>query len=62
MPDFHLIDHGSIALLDPLSDDARAWCARHLPDDATRWGDAYAVERRYLHGVVEGIVGDGLVI
>lgn len=62
MVDFHLIDHGSIALLDPLSDDALAWCARHLPDDAPRWGSAYAVEARYVDDIVEGIAGGGLVI
>lgn len=58
--DFHVYDQGSIVLLEPVTDDAKAWCARHLPDDAPMWGNAYAVEHRYVEDILDGIAEEGL--
>lgn len=60
MTDFHIIDHGSIAVLSPLSVDAKDWCDEHLPEDAQRWGGGYVVEPRYLGDIVDGACADGL--
>lgn len=58
--DFELSDHGSIALIRPLTDAARDWCSDNLPDDAMTLGDAYAVEPRYAMDIAEGFIADGL--
>jgi hypothetical protein len=33
----------------------------HLPEDATSWCDAIAVERRNIGEIVRGAITDGLV-
>lgn len=59
--DFELSDQGSIALVRPLTDAARDWCAGYLGDDDTMMmGDAYAVEPRYAVDIAEGIYEAGL--
>jgi hypothetical protein len=61
-PDFRYQNHGSIYLLQPLSAEAIDWADEHLPDDAPRWGGAYAIEPRYLVAILDGIHNDGLSI
>jgi hypothetical protein len=58
--DFDLHDAGSLIMLEPVTDDAKAWCARHLPDDAPMWGNAYAVEHRFIEDILDGIDQEGL--
>ena len=58
--DVDVADHGSVVLLQPLSDAARDWLGDHLPEDCQRLGDAYAVEPRYVGAIVEGLREDGL--
>jgi hypothetical protein len=53
-------DQGGLFMLTPVSDAAQAWVEEHLPDDTPRWGLALAVEHRFIAGIVEGIVADGL--
>lgn len=60
MPDFELTNHGSIATLKPLTDEARDWIADHIPDDAQFWNDAVAIEPRYVDQILHGIYNDGL--
>ena len=60
MFDFHVNDAGSLVMLEPVTDDAKAWCARHLPEDAPTWGNAYAVEFRYIEDILDGIKQEGL--
>jgi len=55
-------NHGSICLLRPVSDAGREWCTEHLPEDATTWGGAIAVEPRYIGPIADGAVADGLVV
>jgi hypothetical protein len=63
MPDFAVQNHGSIVLLEPLTDEAIDWCNEHLPEDATRWGrDSYVVEPRYVGAIVDGFTEDGLTL
>ena len=61
-PDFSYVDHGSIVVLDPRSEGARAWCRDHLPEDCPRMGYAYAIEKRYFGDILDGIDGDGFRI
>ena len=61
--DFVLIDHGSIVILDPVTDAALEWCYEHLPEDAPRWGRVgYAIELRYIHEIADAAVRDGLTV
>ena len=60
--DFRVFDHGSIILLHPVSELARAWVYEFLPEDALWHGSSVCVERRYLVDVVDCIVEAGLTL
>ena len=63
--DFHLENHGSLFLLRPLNSVAKDWMDEHLPIDNPEtqfWGDAIVIEPRYVGPIVDGIIGDGLVL
>jgi hypothetical protein len=63
--DFKLENHGSLFLLRPLSSVATNWIREHLAMDNPEtqfWGDAIVIEPRYVAPIVDGIVGDGLVL
>lgn len=62
MTDFRFANHGSIAILTPLTEVADEWVAEHLPDDAMRWAGGVAIEPRYVEPILEGLQGDGLAI
>ena len=60
--DFVLTDHGSIAVLRPVTDEAREWVDENLPDDAQWFGRGVVIEPRYVGDIVEGILNDGLTV
>lgn len=60
--DFAVINCGTIFLLHPLTQDADNWSDEHLPEDALRSGNAYAVEHRYIEDIVSGLIADGLTV
>jgi hypothetical protein len=63
--DFRLENHGSLFLLRPLNPVAQNWMTENLPVDNPEtqfWGDAIVVEPRYVAPIVDGIIGDGLVL
>lgn len=62
MTDFTLRDHGSLAVLTPVSAEACDWAAAHLPDDAMGWAGGTVIEPRYVPDIVEGILCDGLTV
>jgi hypothetical protein len=59
--DIHLIHHGSIIMLPPLTPAARGWVQDHLPEDAMRFGRGIAVEPRYIDDIADGAEADGLI-
>ena len=61
-PDFRCENHGSIFLLYPLSRSARSWIEENLPSDAQRFGNAIAIEHRFVWAILEGIQNDGLEV
>lgn len=61
-PDFRISNHGSIFLLAPETDAAKAWVEEHLPEDRTSWCGATVVEHRYIEDIARGIVADGLTV
>lgn len=55
-------NHGSIMLLEPISEHAKTWTSANIPDDAPMFGNAYAIEPRYIGAIVDGMSADGLVV
>jgi hypothetical protein len=54
---------GSVYMLRPQSDAAKAWFDAHL--DVESWqmlGDAVAVEHRFYPAIVRGLINDGLSV
>ena len=60
--DATIADHGTIALLTPLTREAEEWCDEHLPEDAMRHGQAYAVEPRYVPPILVGLSEEGFAV
>ena len=61
-PDFFCENHSSIFLLYPLSPSAHSWIKDNLPSDVQWFGQAVAVEHRFIWPILEGIQNDGLVV
>jgi hypothetical protein len=61
-PDFQVQNHGSIFLLEPITNAAVAWIDEHLPSDHMLFGACVVVEHRYIADIVEGAVAAGLVV
>jgi hypothetical protein len=53
--DFALSGGETVYLLHPLTCAAHAWIADHLPADFLRFGDAIAIEWRYIRAAVGGL-------
>lgn len=60
--DFEVRNHGTIAVFQPLTNEAREWAESCLPDDVTRWGGGYVVEHRFVRDLVAGLESDGLSV
>lgn len=58
--DFHVMNHGSIITLAPITPAAADWCDEHLGEDAMMFGNAYAIEPRYFGDIAMGYQDDGL--
>lgn len=54
-----LENHGSIWLLRPLDNAAKEWLSETAPSDAQFFGDALAIEPRYVDGVVDAFTSVG---
>lgn len=63
MADLQVEDHGSIVLLRPLTDAGEQFIEERLDnEEAQYWGNAIAVEPRYVGDIVQGAQGDGLEV
>lgn len=60
--DFTVSGGGTIYLLHPNTLKAQVWVNEHLPEDRQTFGNAVAVEHRYIGDVVDGIRSDGLTV
>jgi len=58
--DFQITYHGSISTLAPLTPEAEDWVQENLPTDVMWFGNAVAIEPRYLDAIVTGILEAGL--
>jgi len=61
-PDFRCENHGSLFLLFPLTQHAHSWIEEHLPEDVQWFGNAVAVEHRYIWTILGGIQDAGLAV
>jgi len=65
MTDFIFANHGSICLLTPVSDDAKAWIDLHVldgNDEVQMWGGGVTIEPRYVWPILEGIADAGMTV
>ena len=60
--DFSVQNEGTIFLLIPHTDSAKAWIEEHILEDAQRFGGSVVVEHRYILDIVNGIKNDGLEV
>ena len=58
--DFAVVNHGSIMLVTPVSEEAVDWINEHVPE-GQYFGNALCVEPRYIHSLVIGMEDAGLV-
>jgi hypothetical protein len=52
----------TVYLLLPITTAAFEWIDEHISEDAPRFGEAIAVEHRYIRDIVDGARNDGLAI
>jgi hypothetical protein len=61
-PDFICENHGSIFLLRPVTPAAFDWIDSHLCSDRQVFGNAIAIETRFVWPIILGIQDDGLAV
>ena len=61
-PDFFVYGGGTLYMLLPKSEAAKAWVSENLPADAQTLGRAIAIEHRYIGPILDGINDAGLVV
>jgi hypothetical protein len=63
MTDFTVENHGSVFLLQPHTPEATDWVTQNLNvEHWQKFGNAVAVEHRYIVDIVDGVQGDGLTV
>ena len=60
-PDFVFQDHGSVGVLTPMTDAARAWIESNV-EVAQTWAKGIAIEARYVGPVLAGLADAGLEV
>lgn len=61
--DFLINDQGTIVLLTPQSEAAKAWATEHIHAEPWQmFGPAYAIDHRFAQAILDGIEADGLTV
>lgn len=55
-------DGGSLFLVTPETDNARAWLDEHVSEEATWFAGSLVVEHRYIENLMAGIQYDGFTV
>jgi hypothetical protein len=55
-------NHGSLFLIDPLTEKASQWIDEHVHADAQYFGSKLVVEHHYIENLVLGMVEDGIEV
>lgn len=58
--DFRYTNHGSVCLLEPVTEAARKWVVERIMPEAQWFGRSIAIEPRYVSPILAGIHDDGL--
>ena len=58
--DIFVQDEGSIVVLYPHTPNGEEWMEMHMPEEAPRWGQGYAIEARYVSDILVGLIEGGL--
>jgi len=53
--DVLVVNHGSVVIMNCMSERALRWASDHIPEDAQWMGKGFAVEPRYVDLIVEGM-------
>lgn len=61
-PDVRVQYEGTLVLLHLLTDASREWVEEHVSEDRQMWGDAVAVEPRFVTDLIAGMQADGLEV
>ncbi len=62
-PDIIIRDEGSVFLVKPVSDAGRQWIDTNLQTEPWQWlGEALGVEHRFITDIIDGMLGDGLIV
>lgn len=60
-PDVRVANHGSIILIEPVSDEAKTWVESFVATDM--WmGAAFACEPRMASDIISGMINEGLLV
>ncbi len=62
VPDVYIENQGAIFLVRPVSAAALAWISEYVADDAHWFGNALAVEHRFIADLVLGMIAAGLQV
>ena len=63
MSDVRIENHGSVAIIQPVSAIGNEWVESNLVNDETVfWGGGIVAEPRYIEDVVRGMQHDGLTV
>jgi len=61
-PDFYFFNGGSVCLLRPITEAAKAWVDDCVCLDEWQSANSVAIEHRYVVDILRGIANDGLVV
>jgi hypothetical protein len=62
MPDFRLLNAGTIAVLTPCSTAAEDWVDEYIDPDHQEWAGGVVIEHRFVLDILNGIDGVGLTV
>jgi hypothetical protein len=61
-PDYLFTNHGSICLLQPLTERAKDWLDENIASEHMYWAGALVIEPRYVDNLVIALRDTGLTI
>ena len=61
MADVEVHDHGSVVIINIVSDEARAWVLENVEVRQT-WGRGIVVEPRYVDHIIDGLRDAGFIV
>lgn len=60
MPQFDIVNHGSLIGFAPLTPEAQDWWAEHVADGPAL-GNVFYVEPRYAGAIIDGLADEGFI-